>query len=253
MPEQREFSLDSDLENLVKATYEAKSFREQAQEDVDIDLRRRAISLYAGLGQFTNVDTDQLRVAAPWVVEQMLDAGETEIYHNLNGLISDDVARDAREFYLSKLDDDHKVDFYADLLERIRMPDAPGNDASAEEKEAYAALDRVRKELALANALEKAVRKGKLDLARGLVSRGLNVGTASLVSIYHGLGAKDTEGDLYRKVAGIRRLNAKGIIKDKKLYGLIDKALARSNVGKAYSLVGLYSAYQKQLEDSRHE
>ena len=253
MPEQREFSLGENLESLVRATVDARSLSRVAQEDIDLDLRNRALRLYSSLGEHTNVDTDQLRVAAPWVVEQMLDAGETELYHNLNVLISDHVARGAREFYLSKLDEDHKVDFYADLLGRIRLPEAPGDGASAEEKESHTASVKAWRELGLANAVEKAARKGKLDFARGLVSNGLNVGTASLVSIYHGLGAKDTEVDLYRKVAGIRKLSAKGIIKDKKLYDLIDKALARSNVGKAYSLVGLYSAYQKQLEDSKHE
>lgn len=251
MPEQREFRLDQNLENLVKGAINARSLKEASQEDVSLDLRREAMNLYSILRDHTNVDVDQLRVAAPWVVEQMLDAGETELYGALNHRISDDVSREANGFYLSKLDEDHKADFYVGMLEKGMVSEAPSDNAPASEKEAYAALVSAKKELGLAKLIENAVRKGKLDLARALVSRGLNVGTVSLVGLYHGLQAKDAEGDVYRKIANIRREVAKAIIKDKKLYGLIDKGIERNNLGKAYSLVELYQAYNQQVEDSR--
>ncbi len=250
MTEKQEFKMPENLEGIVKGALFAGELRKQSHIEVDMDLRNNARRLYGAMTShgLTSVDLEQLKVAAPHVVESMLTDGEGEIYTRLKISLNDDTFNGARAFYMGKLDEDHKAQFYLDMVQKGLVPSKLDDNASDKEKENHKMLKNLQGELALAEAIETAVRRGKYDRAEALVSEHLKAETASLNETYRGLNATGARGRLYNDIALIRRMIAANLMKENKLYGLVDKAIENNDRGKAYALAGMYKAYSQQLE-----
>ncbi len=250
MTEKQEFKLPENLEGIVKGALFAGELRKQSHIEVDMDLRNNARGLYGAMTShgLDRVDLTQLKVAAPHVVESMLADGEGEIYNLLKVNLNEDTFNGARTFYMGKLDEDHKAQFYLDMVQRGLVPSKPEDNASDKEKENHKMLKNLQGELALAEAIETAVRRGKYDRAEALVSEHLKAETASLNETYRGLNATGARENLYNNIALIRRMIAANLMKENKLYGLVDKAIESNDRGKAYALAGMYKAYSQQLK-----
>lgn len=250
MAEKQEFKLLENLEGIVNGVLLAGELRKQSHIEVDMDLRNSARRLYGAMTSYglTSVDLEQLKVAAPHVVESMLTDGEGEIYTRLKLGLNDDIFNGARTFYMGKLDEDHKTQFYLNMVQKGLVPSKLDDNASDKEKEDYKVLKNLQGELALAEAIETAVRRGKYDRAEALVSEHFKVETASLNETYRGLNATGAREKLYNNIALMRRMIAANLMKENKLYRLVDEAIESNHRGKAYALAGMYKAYSQQLE-----
>ncbi len=247
------FKLPEDLEGMVKSAIHAENLKKYSQADVDMNLRESARAFYGSLLShgLRSVDLGQLKVAAPHVVESMLSDGEGEIYTLLRHKLNNDAFNSAKKFYMAQLDEDHKVQFYLDMVNNGFVPGKPDDSASKEDKERHQALEKVSKELALADAIENNVRKEKYNRAAGLVGDNLTQYSGSLLETYRALNADQAQANLYNTIAAARRMEAEKLMKENKLSDLVEKAIDHKEHGKAYALVGMYKAYEKQQRESK--
>ena len=176
-------------------------------------------------------------------------AGYGHVRQKLEENIDDVTYANARKAYLGRLDLEVKVGFYLEMLKDGAVPNPPDGKASKEVKGTYAALVQAKKELELADKIEKAVESGDLSAARQEVVRYLDADTIDYLGVlggYSGPAFTGAQKNVYTDIANIRRQNAAKLVSDKKLTGLIDKGIEK--LGKAKALVGMYNAYQTQLQ-----
>lgn len=247
--QQQEFKLSEDLEALVLSCHNSTKVKERIESDPDdMDVRAAAVNFYGPLraAGLSSVDHARLRVSIPQEAQWTALGGEIEMYHTLNSRLQEtDVYQRARDAWLGKLDDDHKLDFYVGLVGEGIIPEGPDGD-SEDAKNAFNKLKEAVVNLQIAKKLESYIRRGKFELAEELVRESMGTGTKLLLEVYKGAGSVSSQKAIYEHITEVRRNMAATIIKEKNLYGLIDKGIDRNPAGKAHALTGLYFEYQAQ-------
>ena len=253
---EKEFRLDRNLEALVIAAGNSTFLKEESEIKVTTDLRKEAAKFYSNpqIRSFSYLNPDSLLGQADHVVQLDLETGESALYSNLNKFITDAMLNEAREFFLDKLDDSFKARYYAKMAERGMLPDAPASDAPEQDKEAYRKLAEARSLLVYSQTLENAIRSKDLLKAGQLVAR--QTGEREIIlqlKIARGSGDQNKEYALYDSISKVNRKYAEAIIRENKLYSMIDKGIAKhkQEKGKAYALVGLYNTYAEQQLQER--
>ncbi len=252
----KEFKLDGSLEQLVSLANNASIINERARVKVDDSLIQGAENVNSALRSLgiSNTRRGVLGAAAPYEFRQLVDHAEGKVYERLEGIIDDAAYKEARTAYLGSLDENHKTAFYTEMLRKDMIPKAPDDKAKDKDKEAYKVLMAAKAELDVADAIDAAVNSDDLDQAGKIVERFLDVKDLNVLGIYSAHGGRAFQGsekDTYKDVANARRDIAAKLIQGNKLYSLIDQGIQENKQGKAYSLVGMYNVYNKQVRDNK--
>lgn len=248
----QEFKLRQDLEALVKFAGVSKELSEVSKRKFDNGLIDSAKNFYgnlrnAGITQFDPLTFEAMTHCS---FSNTMEDGHQKVLLRLKDRIDDETYNKARSFYLNELDEQLKLSFYLTMLSDGMMPNEQ-NNADEKTKKSFKALKEAKEELDLAKAIEDAVASGNIDLADQLISDKLDAPTLRYLDrlgLYGGPAFRNAEKSIYLDVANARKGVAAQKIKDNKLYGLIDKGIKENELGKAYSLMGMYGAYQAQLK-----
>ncbi len=254
----QEFKLRQDLEALVNFAGVSKKLSEVSKYKFDNGLIDNAKSFYGNLR-----DSGMMTPFYPLTFETMthnsfketMSDGHEFIINNLQNVLDDETYNRARGFYLNQLGEQHKLIFYLTMLSEGMVPEEAGN-ADEKTKKSFKVLKEAKNELDLAKAIEDAVESGNTELADQLISEKLDAPTLRYLDrlgLYGGPAFRTAEKNIYLSVANIRRNVATNIIRENKLYGLIDKGIKENPQGKAYSLVGMYNVYKQQLKANENK
>ncbi len=253
-----DFRLAPDLDRIVNAAISAGLLKERAQTKVDFKIRDDARGFYSAsvAKQYSGVDPRILKTAPDHVFESMLTDGEFQFYLALSKLIDESTFGRAKDFYMPRLSDDSKQQFYVKMLERNVFSNnpTPGTLYDDSAAAAVAKLANLRRSLTEAkdlvddaNVLLLAVRKRELATARELTAgRTLEGPERSLLETYQGLNAVESELSVYRKIANLDLVTAKIILSKGQLSYFIDRGIEDIGFGKAYALVALHELYSAQ-------
>lgn len=250
----KEFKLDKSLEGLVQASGSSMNIKDASRSKVDLDLRRGARNFYTNMnnaGISTAIAPDTLMSLNSDEFQALMEAGERNVYKTLDDKIDDKTYTEARGFYVSNLDENHKNHFYVKMLEQGAMPKKLDDKAKDDDKKAYKALQEAKAEVDFVKEVREALQKGDMDRARELTTKHTGAQEDEILAIYGGHGGtafREAEKGVYAAIMNARQARAMNIIKENKLYGLIDKGVSEMESGKAYSLVEMYKAYNGQLE-----
>ena len=255
MVDAQTYKLPERLESIVNSATEARYLREGAQEGVNLQLKRSASRFYSQKGIrdiAILVDPKTFLGDNDHQFELRLIEGENNIYDALARLLEDgDDFGVAKQFYISKLNEDNKAKYAAMLLEKGVVPDAPADNDNEAQKNAHKKLLNVAGVLQYANALELAVRKGDLRTARKLLkNKAPGILANYVLGDYIVRNMTEAELGVYEHIAKANRIFAENTIKQNKLYELMDKGIAKHPLGKAYSLVAMHELYSAQSAES---
>lgn len=246
----KEFKLSEDLEQLVQFSNVSKGLAESAQRKVDNGLIGQAAKFYGALNAtgVSGFDPNLLWSMTHGDVFRTLINGRKDVRTVLDNKLDDGTYKGAKGFYLGKLDEDHKIGLYLDVLSEGNVSlDAP-KDAKAKVVDSYKALAKAKEELNIAVAIEKSVQADDLDTAKNIVkaySGGADISYLAITGAYGGPAFRDAEKRICLHLASVKRSVAGKIIKENSLGGLIEGAMDGDKPG---SLVSMYNIYQEQLE-----
>lgn len=258
MAARKEFKLEGGLEDRVKLTLAARELRKFADSKPDLkNLRDNARGILGILRKngVTPIDPDMVLGQDEAAIRATTGHAEGYAYSKLEDAISDDVYASARDFYVGSLNDDFKQKFYLSLLREVlsggesAMPDAPGSKATKKETEAYESFKTLAGMVRFADALKKAVGKGDMNLAKEIAGhhlRGIDLDVLAYASVGYGQPSRNTEANVYNDLADSVMGEAKKLLSEGNLYGLIDKSVEKLPNRKAVSLVEMYNAYNGQ-------
>lgn len=261
----QEFKLRQDLEALVSFANNFDNLYKQGRRNPNLGntrLRGQAESLYnlAHRSQIVAQDGNMLTEYNPVEFLRALEFGKSNSLRVLNERLDDRTYSEAKSHFASKLDEEVKIGMYLNMLEEGIMPQALANNAGAKEKETYKALEFAKRTIDFVSELEALADKGDVNGAlqeaamyanetgRELPFDESHLSALTRASKYGAPAARENEKQILRDIANIYRNVAGKIIKDKNLYGLIDKGVADTASGKAIALNAMYAAYHTQMK-----
>ncbi len=246
-----DFGLDPDLEKLVNAAISAGALKERSQVKVNLRLIDDARAFYTtGVAKkFSSIDEKTFRTASDRSFESLLTDGEFEFYLALSKLLDADTFERARGYYLSRLNEESKLQFYVKMLERNIVSDFPAGDSfdAANLGNARKILNKVKDLVDYSAELSLAVRRRDSHTARNLVlDKDLEGPRRSILETYHGMNAEDAEFGVYSTIARGNLIVAKRALLKNNLFSFIDRGIETMGMGKSYALVSLHELYSVQ-------
>ncbi len=250
---EKEFKLPKNLEQLIGASSRSQQFTRLAQGPMNnniIDAAKQHYGVLAQAGITQNFDPNQFGGMTPYDFRSAMNVGHSMVQQTLDQNINDITLANAKKFYMGQLDLDRKADFYVEMLKSGADIDRnPKADDTT--KKTYQVLDAAKSQVQFAQALESAVMSGDLETAKALAAqqfelRPVEAEYLTLLGHYGGPSFRDSEKGVYLSIARQAYVDAKQIINEAKLSGVIESGM-KNKVSKADNLSGLYKAYTNQL------